>query len=75
MDEQFRVLVIDDDPGVRDYLEALVSRQGYQVVAVADGEKALETLEEAGRDLCSRSPKRVRRAITLLASAADPRLA
>ena len=29
--EPFRVLVIDDDPGVRDYMEALVSRQGYRV--------------------------------------------
>ncbi len=51
MDEQFRVLVIDDDPGVRDYLEALVSRQGYQVFAVADGEKALEMLDETQPDL------------------------
>ncbi len=51
MAEQFRVLVIDDDPGVRDYLEALVSRQGYQVFAVADGEHALKTLEETNPDL------------------------
>ena len=34
--EPFRVLVIDDDPGVRDYMEALVSRQGYRVFAAAD---------------------------------------
>ncbi len=51
MAEQFRVLVIDDDPGVRDYLEALVSRQGYQVFAVADGEHALKTLDETSPDL------------------------
>jgi two-component system response regulator AtoC len=51
MADQFRVLVIDDDPGVRDYMEALVSRQGYRVFAVADGEQALSTLEETQPDV------------------------
>jgi len=51
MAERVRVLVIDDDPGVRDYMEALVSRQGYRVFAVADGEQALKTLEETQPDL------------------------
>jgi two-component system response regulator AtoC len=51
MKDRFRVLVIDDDPGVRDYMEALVSRQGYQVFAVADGEQALASLEESKPDL------------------------
>jgi two-component system response regulator AtoC len=51
MADRFRVLVIDDDPGVRDYMEALVSRQGYEVVAVADGEAALASLEEQRPDL------------------------
>ena len=51
MPEPFRVLVIDDDPGVRDYLEALVSRQGYQVFAVPSGEEALRTLERTRPDL------------------------
>ena len=49
--DQFRVLVIDDDPGVRDYMEALVSRQGYQVFAVADGEQALGTVDKTQPDL------------------------
>ena len=35
--EPFRVLVIDDDPGVRDYMEALVSRQGYEAHPVSSG--------------------------------------
>ncbi len=51
MSEPFRVLVIDDDPGVRDYMEALVTRQGYRVFAVADAEQALETLEETQPDI------------------------
>jgi two-component system response regulator AtoC len=49
--ERFRVLVIDDDPGVRDYMEALVSRQGYHVDAVADGEQALATLSDTRPDV------------------------
>ena len=51
MSDRFRVLVIDDDPGVRDYMEALVSRQGYEVFALADGEQALRTLDETRPDL------------------------
>jgi two-component system response regulator AtoC len=51
MADRFRVLVIDDDPGVRDYMEALVSRQGYRVFAAADGEEALRMLDETKPDL------------------------
>jgi two-component system response regulator AtoC len=49
--DQFRVLVIDDDPSVRDYMQALVSRQGFQVHAAADGEEALDRLGEVRPDL------------------------
>ncbi len=49
--DQFRVLVIDDDPSVRDYMQALVSRQGYHVHAVADGEEALGNLGDISPDL------------------------
>jgi two-component system response regulator AtoC len=49
--ERVRVLIIDDEPGMRDYLEALVSRRGYEVRAQPTGEEALEGLEEAPPDL------------------------
>jgi two-component system response regulator AtoC len=49
--DAFRVMVIDDDPGVRDYMQALVSRQGYGVVASPDGEHALACLDEVRPDL------------------------
>jgi DNA-binding NtrC family response regulator len=49
--DPFRVMVIDDDPGVRDYMEALVSRQGYRVYAAADGEQALARLDDVRPDL------------------------
>ena len=51
MSRQFRVLVIDDDPGIREYLQVLASRQGYQVFAAGDGERALAELEETQPDL------------------------
>ncbi len=51
MADRFRVLVIDDDPGVRDYMEALIARQGYEVFAAADGEEALEKLAISKPDL------------------------
>jgi len=51
MAERFRVMVIDDDPGVRDYMEALVTQQGYGVEAAADGEEALAKLDDARPDL------------------------
>ena len=51
MSERFRVLVIDDDPGVRDYLGALVSRRGYEVFAHPSGEEALRKLDADRPDL------------------------
>jgi two-component system response regulator AtoC len=43
--------VIDDDPGVRDYLGALVSRRGYEVFAHPSGEEALRKLDADRPDL------------------------
>jgi two-component system response regulator AtoC len=46
-----RVLVIDDDPGLRDYLEALASSRGYRVYTAASGEDALRSLDQTRPDL------------------------
>ena len=51
MTKRLRVLVIDDDPGIRDLLEALLSRRAYQVFAVPDGQEALRTLAETRPDI------------------------
>lgn len=51
MTGQVTVLVIDDDPGIRDYLETLATRQGYRVVTAGDGESALEGLDTTRPDL------------------------
>jgi two-component system CheB/CheR fusion protein len=36
------VLIIEDHPALRDSLEALMQAEGYHVVAVADGDKAIQ---------------------------------
>ena len=51
MAQSYRVLVIDDDPGLRDYLEALASTRGYRVTTAATGEEALRKLDETQPDL------------------------
>jgi two-component system response regulator AtoC len=51
MSEHATVLVIDDDPGIRDYIEALAGRLGFGVRTAADGESALEDLERVRPDV------------------------
>ena len=51
MDERLRVLVIDDDAGIRELLEAQVSRLGYHVSVAADGESALTALDGSRPDV------------------------
>lgn len=47
----WRVLVVDDDEGVRDYLGAVLERRGYQVRSAATGEEAIAQALEAPPDL------------------------
>lgn len=42
MNRPARILVVDDDPGVRFFLEEVLTRDGHRVVAVEDGKAALE---------------------------------
>jgi CheY-like chemotaxis protein len=37
-----KVLVIDDEPGIRSLLDTLLSRKGYDVVLAENGQKGLE---------------------------------
>lgn len=39
---QGRVLVVDDEPGIRDTLDRILARMGYTVVLAADGQQAVE---------------------------------
>lgn len=53
MNENKRILVVDDEPMIRDVLEMLLRRRGYQVTACSDGGIALETMRSTpgGYDL------------------------
>jgi len=51
MSERTTVLVIDDDPGIREYLETLATRQGYGVYTAEDGESALNELDQVRPDI------------------------
>jgi two-component system response regulator AtoC len=45
------MLVVDDDDGLREYLQALASSRGFHVHAAPTGEAAIETLETSRPDL------------------------
>ena len=40
------ILIVDDDPDIRDALAELVGLQGYTAVTAAHGQEALEVIEE-----------------------------
>ena len=51
MTEGKKILVVDDDEGVREYMETILSRQGFAAVVVESGEDVFEVLEEGDTDL------------------------
>ena len=46
-----RILVVDDDPGIRRVLHILLSRAGYRVTQARDGLEALRLWRDQGSDL------------------------
>jgi len=42
---QHTILVVDDDPGVREAVQSLLLEEGFAVVTACDGQEALERLE------------------------------
>ncbi len=46
-----RIMVVDDDAGIRRVLHILLSRAGYQVSQARDGVEALRLWRDAGSDL------------------------
>jgi two-component system response regulator HydG len=51
MAEPATVLVVDDDPGLRESLERTLAREGYRVVVASDGRAGLERLQAGQIDL------------------------
>jgi two-component system nitrogen regulation response regulator NtrX len=45
-----RILLVDDEPGIRTSLSAVLEDEGYSVVAIADGEAGLAQLETESFD-------------------------
>ena len=49
--EKGRVLVVDDDAGVRDVVRSMLESAGYQVVVAENGKEAMKLLETERADL------------------------
>ena len=48
---RYRILVVDDEESLREYLSIMLHREGYQVDAAADGAQAVTRLKEFAYDL------------------------
>ncbi len=48
-EEHERVLVVDDEPSIRKYLQTLLEVDGYKVTAVSSGREALEQIQDGER--------------------------
>jgi CheY-like chemotaxis protein len=46
-----RILVVDDEPGVRNLLKATIERQGYSAVTASDGAEAIAIIEREGEQI------------------------
>jgi DNA-binding response OmpR family regulator len=46
MNDRIRILIVDDDPDIRELLRELLTRAGYDVVEAPDGRTALRSLYE-----------------------------
>jgi DNA-binding response OmpR family regulator len=51
MDTEARVLVVDDEPIVREVLSRYLGRAGFEVIAAADGQAALDLFEASRPEL------------------------
>jgi len=49
--EPIRILIVDDDPGVRRLLTILFEREGWTVATAADGEVALDQIARVRPDV------------------------
>lgn len=51
MAERKKILVVDDEPSIREILAIQLSRMGYEVTIAADGEEGLEAYKKDKPDL------------------------
>lgn len=50
-DEKGRVIVVDDEPGMREFLEIMLQKDGYLVQTSGDGRNAIDIIEKENFDL------------------------
>lgn len=48
LQDKVKVLIVDDDDGIRYVLSELLMEEGFQVCTVSDGQEALEVLRHEG---------------------------
>jgi DNA-binding response OmpR family regulator len=46
-----KILVVDDDPDIREVLEALLEGEGFEVVTANNGEEGLEAIKKENPDM------------------------
>src|SRR5580698_5205865 len=46
-----RILVVDDEESIREFLDIMLRKEGYEVTSAEDGQKAIETLKKKTFDL------------------------
>ena len=50
-ENESRILVVDDEPGMREFLEIMLQKDGYSVETAADGPEAIDKIEQSLFDL------------------------
>ncbi|MFC1864652.1 response regulator transcription factor [Chloroflexota bacterium] len=51
MQKQAKILVVDDDPDIREAIRAVLEAQSHQVITAGDGEEGLSKLKEERPDM------------------------
>ena len=51
MNKNYSVLVVDDEPGMREFLEIMLTKEGYEVSIASNGEEAIEKIGKESFDL------------------------
>ena len=46
-----RILIVDDEPGILEYLEVILKKEGFQIETAADGQDALQKILKLRPDL------------------------
>ena len=48
---KIKILVVDDEQSIREFLEIMLKKEGYEVLCAPDGEKAIELIDQKHFDL------------------------